>query len=91
MANHSELVTTLSETTDLQKTVVDTFLRELYAAIQEELEAGNEVTLLGLGKLKVKTRAARKARNPSTGAVIEVPAKKTVTFAPTTALKEQVQ
>ena len=89
--NHAELVNELSTATELPKNYADLALRELYRIISESLADGDEVTLLGLGKLKVKTRAARNARNPATGQVIQVPAKKTVTFAPTTALKESVQ
>lgn len=89
--NHSELVTTLAPAIQLSKADTDIILRELYSQITEALSNDDEVTLLGLGKLKVKTRAARKARNPSTGQVIEVPEKKTVGFVPTTALKDSVQ
>lgn len=89
--NHSELVTTLAPAIQLSKADTDIILRELYSQITEALSNDGEVTLLGLGKLKVKTRAARKARNPSTGQVIEVPEKKTVAFVPTTALKDSVQ
>lgn len=89
--NHSELVTTLAPAIQLSKADTDLILRELYSQITEALSNDGEVTLLGLGKLKVKTRAARKARNPSTGQVIEVPEKKTVGFVPTTALKDSVQ
>lgn len=89
--NHSELVTTLAPAIQLSKADTDIILRELYSQITEALSNDGEVTLLGLGKLKVKTRAARNARNPSTGQVIEVPEKKTVGFVPTTALKDSVQ
>ena len=89
--NHSELVTTLAPAIQLTKADTDLVLRELYNQIGYALSSGEEVTLLGLGKLKIKTRAARKARNPSTGQVIEIPEKKTVGFVPTTALKDSVQ
>lgn len=45
------------------------------------------MTLKGLGKLKVKSRAARAARNPRTGAVVQAPAGKKVVFQPSTTLK----
>lgn len=45
-----------------------------------ELLAGGEVTLPSLGKLKTVDRAARKGRNPRTGAVLDVPAKRAVAF-----------
>lgn len=89
--NHSELVQSLSKTMNLDKSQVDYFLRAVVSTIEDTLKTGEDVTLIGLGKLKVKTRAARKARNPSTGVIIEVPEKKTVIFTPTSALKKVLQ
>ena len=43
-----------------------------------------------LGKLKPVTRAARVARNPKTGAEVQVPAKTGVKFLATKALRERL-
>lgn len=45
-----------------------------------ELLAGGEVSLPGLGKLKVKETNARTGRNPRTGEAIEIPAGRKVVF-----------
>lgn len=50
--------------------------------IREELLAGGEIAIRGIGKLKVKKTAQRRARNPKTGEEIEVPAGKKVVFMP---------
>ncbi|MSU27864.1 MAG: HU family DNA-binding protein [Pedosphaera sp.] len=42
--------------------------------------AKNTFTLPGLGKLKLRDRAARIGRNPATGATIQIPAKRVVKF-----------
>ena len=42
--------------------------------------AKNTFTLPGLGKLKLRDRAARVGRNPATGATIQIPAKRVVKF-----------
>ena len=89
--NHSELVTSLSEAVGISKVGTDTVLRTLFAEIEASLASGEEVTLLGLGRFKIKASAARKARNPSTGAIIEIPAKNRVVFIPSKSLKEAVQ
>lgn len=47
-----------------------------------ELLAGGEIPLPGLGKLKVKERAARTCRNPRTGEAIAVPPSRKAVFAP---------
>lgn len=74
--NHSDLVSYVSTTNKLTKAASDRLLRDLYAKFASELRQGNEVTLLGIGKLKAKTRAARLAKNPRTGAEIKVPERK---------------
>ncbi len=45
-----------------------------------ELAQGGEVLLLDMGKFCVVQRAARSGRNPATGEVIQIPAKRVVTF-----------
>jgi DNA-binding protein HU-beta len=58
--------------------------------ILEALQEGRDVTLPGLGKFKVKQRAARQGRNPATGETMQVPAKKAVTFSVAGPLKKAV-
>ena len=41
----------------------------------------------GFGTFKISERAARKGRNPQTGAAMDIPASKTVRFKPAAALK----
>lgn len=55
-----------------------------------ELKKGGEVTLPGLGKLTVKTSAARKGRNPANGAAMDIPAKTKPHFSAAKALKDAV-
>ena len=53
-----------------------------------ELLAGGEVSLPGLGKLKVRTTNARTGRNPRTGEAIDIPAGRKVVFTPGKDFKE---
>lgn len=66
------------------KTIVEAVLAEITAAAV----AGAETSLPGFGKFKVKDTPAREARNPTTGAMIKVPAAKKVTFTPAKSLKD---
>ena len=56
--------------------------------IAAELLGGGEVSLPGMGKLKVKETHARTGRNPRTGEVINIPAGKKVVFSPSKEFKE---
>lgn len=56
--------------------VVQTFLD----VITTSLAGGDRIELRDFGVFTPRNRAARKARNPKTGAVVDVPAGKTVAF-----------
>ena len=58
--------------------------------IEAELVEGNDVALYGFGTLKTVERAERECLNPQTKQKMIVPAKKTVTFKVSKALKDKV-
>lgn len=62
----------------------------VFDSIREEFLAGRDVTVARFGSFKVKTRAAREARNPRTGETLHVDAQKTITFKPVAKLKEDL-
>jgi DNA-binding protein HU-beta len=59
-------------------------------AIAAALQRGEPVSIAGFGKFSVADRAARQARDPRTGATIDVPARVVPRFSPASALKESV-
>ena len=69
----------------------DAYLAAIKAAIIDELHDGGEVTWPGLAKFSVGDQAARTARNPRTGEVVNVPAKKKVKVKALGDLKSSVQ
>jgi len=83
-----DLIREISEQAELtQKEVKKVF--EIYAdLVVEKLKEGDEVPLPGLGKFVAKQRAPRKARNPKTGEIVEVPAKTVLSFKPSSSVKE---
>ena len=65
---------------------VETFLQ----VIKSRLESGEGVLLSGFGKFNVKSKSARKGRNPQTGASVTLEARKVVTFKPSGVLRKRV-
>ena len=61
------------------------------AAIQKALKKGDAVTLVGFGTFSVSKRKARKGRNPQTGEVIKIAAKKVPVFKAGKGLKDAVK
>ncbi len=62
----------------------------VFSTIPKALKKKDTVTLIGFGTLKVEKRKARKGRNPQTGEVIKIKAKKVPKFVPGKALKDAV-
>ncbi len=67
--------------------VVDTIIDSIVASLKK----GEDVSIAGLGIFSVKARAARTARNPRTGAMVQVPAMKVPKFRAAKALKDAVK
>ncbi len=91
--NQAELINAIAaniSNTGTSKAAIKFVLDAQAEVAQAELKRGNEVTLPGLGKLFVKETAARKGRNPATGAEIDIPAKKAPKFSAAKALKDAV-
>lgn len=86
-----ELIAKVAEESDLSKAHTERVLESFLGNIKEDLSNGNKVTLRGFGSFKVEQRAARKGRNPRTGAEIPIPAKKVVKFNPGNAMKDAVE
>ena len=85
-----QLISDLAEACDLQKSDVRALLDQLGEIVADALENDSEISLPGIGKLKVSERPARTGRNPSTGAAIEIAAKKVVKFVPAKVLNDAV-
>ena len=58
--------------------------------VRESLKRGYKIPLFGLGKMYVRQSKARMGRNPATGEVMPIPARKRVRFSVAKALKEAV-
>jgi len=67
--------------------VVETIINKIVST----LKSGGEVSVAGLGIFSTKQRAARTARNPRTGASVQVPAMKVPKFRAAKALKDAVR
>lgn len=64
----------------ISKANVNRFYDGLVELARKQLLTNKEFVLPGLGVLRVRTRAARVARNPRTGEPVNVPRKKVVRF-----------
>ncbi len=69
------------------KDMVDAFFDEILASLVD----GDDVKISGFGNFQIRTKAARPGRNPRTGEVVAIDARRVVTFHASQKLKEQIQ
>ena len=84
----SQVAAAMAEKIGLTKKQSVQYLDELAQLAYKN--AKNTFTLPGLGKLKLKNRAARLGRNPATGEQIQIPAKRVVKFQVAKAAKDAI-
>lgn len=80
--NKADLVAKLAKDAGLTKVKATAAIESFIDGVMKTLRAGNKVTLVGFGTFSVTRRAARKGRNPATGASIKIKAKKVAKFRP---------
>jgi DNA-binding protein HU-beta len=88
--NNADLADKLAAETSITKADAKKAIDAVFGAIAEAAAAGEEISLNGFGKFKVKDSPAREGRNPSTGETIQIAASKKVTFAPAKAIKDKL-
>ena len=69
------------------KNVVENFLEE----IRSSLESGQDVKLSGFGNFELRDKSSSPGRNPKTGDVVPVSARRVVAFKPGQKLRARVE
>ena len=80
--NKSELIKAAAAKAEVSAALAAKVLDAALEAAVEAVKKGEGVQLVGYASVSVAQKAARKAKNPRTGAVIEVPARKVVKIKP---------
>ena len=91
MLTKATLTNEVSEKAGISKKDASKAVDATFEAIQEALQKGEKVQLIGFGSFEVRERAARTGRNPQTGAEIQIAASKTPAFKPGKVLKDAVK
>jgi len=78
--NKAELINKLADDAGVTKTQANAALDSFVEAVTKTLKGGGKVTLVGFGTFSVSKRAARNGRNPQTGEVIKIKARKVAKF-----------
>lgn len=86
--NNNDLADGLAASHGISKADARKMVDSIFATIVGAAGRGEEVSLNGFGKFKVKASPAREGRNPATGETIQIAASKKLTFAPAKAVKD---
>jgi DNA-binding protein HU-beta len=89
--NKGELIEKIAADANISKTQATAALNSFLNTATTALKQGEKVTLVGFGTFGVSSRQARQGRNPQTGKVINIEARKVVRFKAGTELSEMVK
>ena len=78
--NKAELIEQISKDAGLTKVQANEVLNSFTNTVVSTLKKGENVTLVGFGTFSVSQRSARNGRNPQTGEVIKIKARKLPKF-----------
>lgn len=76
---------------DVPKSEAKNIVEDFFEEIRLALESGQEVKLSGFGNFELRDKATRPGRNPKTGDVVPVSARRVVTFKPGQKLRARVE
>ena len=80
--NKSALIEAVAAKAQVSKAEAAKVIEAALEAAVEAVKKGEGVQLTGYANLTIVEKAARKAKNPATGAIIDIPARKVVKIKP---------
>ncbi len=87
----AELAELLFAQVGLNKREAKEMVEAFFEEIRLGLESGDMVKLSGFGNFSVRDKSSRPGRNPKTGEVVPISARRVVSFHASQKLKEQVE
>lgn len=87
----AELAELLFAQVGLNKREAKEMVEAFFEEIRTGLEMGDTVKLSGFGNFSVRDKASRPGRNPKTGEMVSISARRVVSFHASQKLKEQVE
>jgi len=86
----AELADLLFQKVGLNKREAKDMVESLFDEIRDTLARGEMVKLSGFGNFQLRDKPPRPGRNPKTGELIPIPARRVVTFHPSQKLRRTV-
>ena len=87
MATKAELIDAVADAAGVSKTDAERTIGAFFDHVVAQAKAGEKVAWPGFGSFSTTQRAARKGRNPQTGAEVDIPASTAMKFSASSTLK----
>jgi len=87
----NQLIEKVAKKSHLTKRAAQDAVNAVFNLIRDNLTRGEKTIITGFGTFLVRSRAARRGRNPQTGQAIQIPAKKLPSFVAGKTIKRQVK
>lgn len=88
--NKADLVDGIAASAGISKTQATVIIETLIDSISSAIKKGQRVTLVGFGTFAISHHKARNGRNPQTGNLIKIPARRVPRFSPGLELRKAV-
>ena len=86
----ADMIAAVARSCEISKKDAETTVNTFLGSIIDSLNSGEAVELRGFGSFRIRERASRAGRNPRTGDIVEVEAKKVPYFRVGKQLKESL-
>lgn len=87
----NELIEKVAKKANLTKRASADAVNSMFGLIRDSLIKGEKVVITGFGTFLIRSRMARRGRNPQTGETIQIPNKKTPGFTSGKTLKRLIK
>lgn len=87
----NQLIEKVAKKANLTKRASADAVNSIFELIRDNLTRGEKTVITGFGTFLIRSRAARKGRNPQTGAIIDLPRKKLPSFAAGKTIKRLIK
>lgn len=87
----NELIERVAKKANLTKRASSDAVNQTFELIRDALIRGEKVVMTGFGTFLIRSRVARRGRNPQTGETIQIPQKKTPGFVAGKTLKRLIR
>ncbi len=86
----AELSDALFDQVGLNKREAKDFIDSFFETVGQSLQSGVDVKISGFGNFQLREKSARPGRNPKTGELVPISARRVVTFHASQKLKDKV-